>query len=245
MPLPFDIDLTRPEFKCVTAGKLTSLSQFKIYPISQLGLLLKSLSEQIPAKHVVLHLLDDNGQMWFAGEAAPDPSIITEFRIPMHYQMTGLPSVNAYCMTAGTIEFSSDYQTITGINNKSCTFKPTLDSLKWALASLVINAPCLREQSIQFTSELKVEEYSTGVGGFQGMFHTINTDELVAWVKTTFEKEEMGLLNQPTDIKIATYKPGTVTANPYHSFTGGFQAEEENPDTMSDVNSPGSPMITY
>jgi len=68
----------------------------------------------------------------------------------------------------------------------------------------VINASCLGEQSIQFAPELIVEEYSTGMGGFQGTFHTINTDELVTWVKTTFEKEETGLLNQPTRKKRAS-----------------------------------------
>lgn len=213
MPIPFDDNLERPEFRCVQAGRVSKPSVFKIYPINQLRLLIETLRVQIPPKHTVLHLVDDAGKIWFAGEAAPDPSVVTEFLIPMHYQMTGRPATSAYCMSAGTMEFSSDYQQIIRMDNKSCAFKPAFDSLKWTLASLIAHTPCLEEQSIRLAAELILEEYSTGVGGFQGIFHTLNTDELTAWVKKTFAKEEASLLQQPADIKTVTYKP-SIAANP-------------------------------
>lgn len=246
MPLPFDNDLTRPEFHCINEGRISKPSEFKIYPISQLGLLLQTLRVQTPPKHTILYCVDDNGQIWFAGEAAPDPNIITEFLIPMHYQMTGVSGINAYCMTAGNFELSIDYKEIIRIDNKSSTFKPTFDSLKWALASLVVNASCLETQSIRLAPELLIEEYSDGVGRFQGRFHTLDTAEFVKWVETTFEGEKQRLLKQPTEIKTVTYKPSSITANRYHSLAVGFgSGEGDIAEAATCTNEPRKLMNTY
>ncbi len=218
MPIPFEDDLEeedKPDFACLKAGRVSKPSVFKIYPISQLGSLIESLRVQIPPKHTVLFLVDDSGKIWFAGDEVPSPDVETEFRIPMYYQMTGRPAINARCMTAGTLEFSADYQHIDTMGNRSCTFKPTFDSLKWALAILIANRAGLEEQSIRFKAELTLEQYSTGVGGFQGDYHQLNTDEFTAWAQEKFAREEAYFLQQPIDIKTVTYKPSTA-ATPNH-----------------------------
>ena len=207
MPIPFEDDLDPPDFSCRTNVEIKEKSQFIIYPISHLPALIEVLRENIPPKHTVLFLMDDSGHMWFAGEQKASPDIETRFRIPMHYQMTGKPTHVAFCMTAGVLELSEDYSTIIRMSNKSCNFKPSFDSLKWAIATLVANQDLLKSLSIQFASELNLEEYATLVGGFQGTYHSLKMEEFTTWAQKVFEKQMPHFLKQPTEIKRVIYEP--------------------------------------
>lgn len=207
MPIIFSDKIIVDDFDGIAQGQINRQSIFKIYPITRLAALIQVLRVQVPKRHTILFLVDNGERIWFAGYAPPDPAIETEYHIPMHYQMTGYPAKSASCRTAGVIEMSDDYKLITKISNKSCSFKPTVDSIKWALAILVFCKSILDEQSITLSKELHMEEYSSAVGGFQGTNHILDLEELTPWLERVFADEKPYLIKQPETIKEVTYHP--------------------------------------
>ncbi len=205
MPNHFNEDIERPEFHCIQSGHITRGSVYKVYPLCHLDLLIAVISQLTVPIHSILFIVDDGGCMWFAGYAPSN--LDSEYPIPMHYQMTGRSEENAYCMTAGVIEFSKDYKTMIRLNNKSCSFKPTFDSLKWAISILCFNKTQLEQCSIQISPDLILEEYSSYVGGFQGNYHSLNMEEITPWINRVFKLEEKYLVHQLQGVRECRYQP--------------------------------------
>ncbi len=171
----FDENTLRPNYECIYRGNDTH-STFEIYPLHHLGRLLQT---QPPAAKI-LFLLDENGEIWFAGRQSKDAT--REHSMPIHYQMTGLSMKEATCITAGIFELSADNKKIVRMYNKSCSFRPRFDSLKWALATFILNSQILADCGVALAEELILDEYAPNTGGYQGVSYDL-THEMILWIK--------------------------------------------------------------
>ena len=83
-------------------------------------------------------LVDKTGKLWFANESRPFKNA------PKHFQMTGDPLASACCFSAGNIKFKNKKgMVLKSINHRSGDFFPSVLSLRWLLAILLVNEELL------------------------------------------------------------------------------------------------------
>lgn len=103
---------------------------YDLSALSSLILKLKNKSSEIEdeneyaQKYSVRYLITPDWQIIFAPEGAPSQLI------PSHREM------NHQCLAAGNLYFSHDYNCVTGINNQSGDFKPSMFSIIWTILML-------------------------------------------------------------------------------------------------------------
>lgn len=217
----FTHTLETPKFTNPNPRKQSRSSHHLIYPLQQVGELIKIIRSQEPPQKTVRYLVDCSFRLWFAEEGAPTNTI------PAHFQMTGESAGAARCIAAGNMEFSDDFTKIGMLNNKSGDFRPTFDSIKWPLAIMIIHELYGAMHPILLADELRLEEL-TPSGGSKDV-HVVNKAELISWVIETFAEKIEQLQAQPTDIKEVTYQ----SSKAFHHYSGNrvrlFAEEEDNP----------------
>lgn len=170
--------------------KIFSNSHFTLYPIHRLAELVAII--QAKSQKKLRFVVDRSGHAWFAEEGSPNRTT------PAHYQMLDSNERHTQCITAGSIRFSDDYQTIAKIKNKSGDFHPSVDSLKWFLAILLGN-PVGNSWLPQTVLVIKLEnDRPTASYGLDKM-------ELHTWLSTTLGAEFNTVQHQPEQCKVIVY----------------------------------------
>ena len=203
----FNSSIEKPRFTALDIRRpLLDGTSFKVYPISQLHTLIQTVQTKASPIRKIRYLVDMSDQLWFAEEGGACRTI------PAHYQMGD----TQWCVAAGNIKFSEDYQQIELINHKS-SYKPTLDSIKWVIAILIANEALLNELSIRLPATLIVNKLTSSGGNDEA--HVLETAELKQWINNTFGEDKLSLFKkQPITIKETTYTAPAPVYSPFQRF---------------------------
>lgn len=181
--------------------KISYEKKCKIYTISELSTLRDEIKELSTSqkvddeyKYKARYYVDAGLVIWFAKEGTPSSTI------PAHYQMTGETSGSARAVIAGTIEFSTDFSSIVGINNKSGDFQPAFEQLKWAMAVLLANEETL---SVPLADKVRISKSCSDEG-----YLPLDLRELRTWIQSHLGDVELkGIGNQPRETRTVNYVP--------------------------------------
>ncbi len=143
-----------------------------LYPIYQLDQLTRVMQQK--NTFIARFVVNQEGVLWFAEEGVP------ESNIPAHYQMCSEHASNAWCLTAGNIEFSPDYRQIIRVNHKSGDFRPSFESLA-VFFSIYLRAPRIDSVALPvlLASNVQVEKLSSS--NSVDDTHNFTMDDLEAW----------------------------------------------------------------
>lgn len=232
MTKPSDIFITIPEapFKSRHRDRLRGEAIYKIYPICALDDLIAVLRSKEEPEVVVRYLVDMNGYFWFAEEGHPSKLI------PSHNQMVGNSSETPTCLTAGNLVFSDDYQSIIAIDHKSGNFKPSFNSLLWALVILAANEASFAKLGITLNMDLSVDELNTAGGLVKK--HILTKADIIEWVHDTVEDEDLVYFaEQPTAIKTVYYATPARRFH-FHASPTPLEYDADVEDDSDDDESP-------
>ncbi len=118
------------------AGNIAVNCEANSYSIKSLFTFKELLAEE--QDDTFRFLVDTTGKLWFSSETRPSNIA------PKHFQMTGEPLELARCLTAGNIKFKNRKGAILkNIYHRSGDFHPSVLSLRWLLAILLVNEKSL------------------------------------------------------------------------------------------------------
>lgn len=180
------------------AGKIPVHREAGIYCIESLVSLHQLLAKIRfrNAKPILRFLVDTSGVAWFAAEHDID------IDAPKHFQMTGKPLNQAYCLTAGNLKFkNSKCKILKSINHKSGDFQPSFHSLRFFLAILILNENML---PFKLPKVLVIKE----LRGNGDIKHYISISFIKNWVKTINDNQTLlrMLTNQNLSAKQVQYQ---------------------------------------
>ncbi len=208
-----------PENKVIGASNIRPprAGHFNIYPLSKFKELQEAVkSISVAQKNCFRYLVDTSGKLWLAAEGSANSTV------PAHFQLTGMPRIQARCLTAGNLKF--DKNRLILINHKSGDFQPSFSSLSHLLMILA------NTENLPFEMNDFSIEQLTSSGGFVKHFET-NADDLLVWGSQYSDK----VSPQPEEIKTVEYQ------GPKSQFS---RFQEENNDSAAAATSPGSSLFS-